>query len=642
MNRMASERRSGRPFLAAAAVLAAACLEAATAGAAHAAEKTELPRQVVRDLHYGDTLFHFYQDRYFGALTTLMVSQHFGRVRHHAEDAEVLRGGLLLSFGLHREAGEVFARLLEGSAAPSVRDRAWYYLAKIRYQRGFLAEAQEALARIGGTLPGELQEDRVLLEANVRLARADYAGAAAVLQALPPEVAGSLYARFNLGVALVKTGEATRGMTLLDEVGRAQAAQVQSEELKSLRDKANVALGFAAMQEERPEAARAALERVRLESPHANKALLGFGWAAAALKQPTKALVPWQELLQRDASDAAVLESRLAVPYALTELKAFGKAQRAYEEALAAYEHEGAAIDESVAALRAGKLLDGLLGDQPAEEMGWFWSVGKLPQMPHAGHLAPVLAEHGFQEALKNLRDLKFLQANLAQWSDTLAAYQDMLANRREAYAQRLPKVLQQAGTIKLDETAKRRDALAAEFMQAQADGDGAALADARERALMERLARVEAVLATMGADPETETARRKARLAAGALKWDLAREFPARAWEATKGLKAIDQQLEQARARATSLAQAQRDEPAKFDAFAARLAALDGRVRALAPQVQALAQEQQSQLQDMAVAALQSQKERLAEYTLQARFAIAQLVDRAYAARSGNDASKP
>ena len=37
--------------------------------------------RTVQDPHYGDTLFQFYQDRYFTALVGLMVSQHFDRVR---------------------------------------------------------------------------------------------------------------------------------------------------------------------------------------------------------------------------------------------------------------------------------------------------------------------------------------------------------------------------------------------------------------------------------------------------------------------------------------------------------------------------------------------------------------------------------
>ena len=48
-----------------------------------------------------------------------MVSQHFQRVARHADEAEVLRGGMLLSYGMHREAGEVFARLIDKGAPPA-------------------------------------------------------------------------------------------------------------------------------------------------------------------------------------------------------------------------------------------------------------------------------------------------------------------------------------------------------------------------------------------------------------------------------------------------------------------------------------------------------------------------------------------
>jgi hypothetical protein len=49
-------------------------------------------------------------------------------------------------------------------------------------------------------------------------------------------------------------------------------------------------------------------------------------------------------------------------------------------------------------------------------------------------------------------------------------------------------------------------------------------------------------------------------------------------------------------------------------------------------PRVASLGLEQQRAVQDIAVAQLTRQQERLAEYTTQARFAVAQLYDRAYA----------
>ena len=109
-----------RMFRSAVTALAAAL---AVAGIAQAQDKKDAdikPRPVMAP-HYGDTLFSFYQDKYFSAITGLMVSQHFQRMSPHDDDGEILRGGLLLSYGMHQEAGRIFAQLIERGAPPSVR-----------------------------------------------------------------------------------------------------------------------------------------------------------------------------------------------------------------------------------------------------------------------------------------------------------------------------------------------------------------------------------------------------------------------------------------------------------------------------------------------------------------------------------------
>jgi hypothetical protein len=91
------------------------------------------------------------------------------------------------------------------------------------------------------------------------------------------------------------------------------------------------------------------------------------------------------------------------------------------------------------------------------------------------------------------------------------------------------------------------------------------------------------------------------------------------------------------------ALTQAQRDEPARFEAFAARIAQLEQRIQALTPRAMALAREQQEQIQELAVAELLRQKQRLAAYATQARFAVAQLYDRAtLATHEAGDAKQP
>ncbi|RZU02796.1 hypothetical protein [Rivibacter subsaxonicus] len=603
------------------------------------------PQHVIKDPHYGDGLFHFFQDQYFESLTSLMVSQHFDRVAQHADEAEILRGGLLLSYGLHREAGQIFAQLIERGAPPKVQDRAWFYLAKIRYQRGFLADAAAALDRIGGALPPALEEERGLLRANVMLASGDDAGAAKVLAAIPPTSGAGLYARYNLGVALLRSGETERGTKVLDEVGRLSATKAfAGEEFRALRDKANVALGFAALKDERPQDARNYLERVRLNGPQSNKALLGFGWAAAAQKQPKLALVPWTELGGRDASDAAVLEARIALPYALAELGAYGQSLDRYNEALAAFAQEGKALDESIAAVRGGKLMNALLDSNPGQEMGWFWTLKALPELPHASHLAPLMAGHEFQEAFKNYRDLRFLAGNLQSWQDKLGVFGDMLANRRQAFAERLPKVREQAKDSGLPALQQRRESLAGELVKAETDADGVAFANPQQRAQKTRIddagQNLKAATATLPA-PEAADAAERLRRVSGALTWQLAQQHPEKFWDAKRALAATDTALAEATQRDAALAKAQVEEPLRFEKFAARIAELDRRIKALNPRVAALSREQQRQVEDIAVAELRQQQERLAVYGTQARFAVAQLQDRATQNKSDEHAAK-
>ena len=628
---------------------------AGTAVAARAATDPDMPprakgmsssvdAQPVKALHYGDTLFNFFQDKHFSAITGLMTSQHFDRLAPQGDEAEVLRGGLLLSYGVHNEAAQIFASLIERGASLSVRDRAWFYLAKIRYQRGFHAEAEAALARIEGRLPQTLAEERGLLQGQLLMARGDFAGAAVVLAAMTSGAktpkAPSPFARFNLGIALLKSGDTVGGSALLDEIGRAPAAD---EEQRSLRDRANLALGVAALQAQRAEEARRVFERVRLASLHANKALLGFGWAFAAQKQPAMALVSWTELAGRDASDPAVLEARIALPFAHAEMGAYGQSLQLYEHAVGEYDSENQRLDASIAAIRAGKLIEGLLESNPADEMGWAGQVRKLPELPHAAHLSQVLAQHAFQEAFKNFRDLRFLEANLQQWRDTLGVFRDMLEHRRAAFAARVAPTRDgaQAQAATLAELRRRRDGLAVEIGDAAMVADGVAFADAKQRDLLARVEGLHSAITAQSTDPEIAALSERVRLAAGVLAWELTQEVTARRWTAQKAMTDVDQQLESAGQREAALAKAQREEPVRFERFAARIEALAKQLDAAIPRVAALSREQQGAAQQIAEAALVDQKQRIVAYTTQARFEIAQLMDRATVARSDDRAKR-
>jgi hypothetical protein len=614
------------------ALLAALCA-CAMLGASAYVEARRNESQQVKDPHYGEVLFYFYQQQYFSAITNLMTAQQFQRIDHHRDEAELLLGGMYLSYGLHIQAGEIFQRLIDAGAPPEIRDRAWFYLAKIRYQRGYLAEAGEAISRIQDALPGELEEERQLLQAQLLMEGNDYRQAAEVLARMRGQSVWAQYGRYNLGVALIKAGDNAAGTVFLEEVGGKPAAD---EELKSLKDKANVALGYAYLRDAAPVRAQARLELVRLDGLLSNKALLGIGWAHSAQNQNERSLVPWTELQKRNVIDSTVQEALLALPYALGRLGAYQQSLQQYETAIAVYTNEMARIDSSMTAIRSGKMVDAILQHDATNEMGWFWRMREVPDAPESRYLIHLMAGHDFQEALKNYRDLRFLSQNLDYWTNNIGIYGDMLATRRLAYAKRLPQVLQDERSHNFAELPARRDRYAAELARIENTNDVMGLANDKEQQLLARLSKVESALKRLSGHEDISAAQDKYRLLHGLLFWDVSSDYQPRLWQARKDLKTLDRNLAETRARREALMRAQVDAPRTFENFSARIVQLRGRITQLQSRVQAMASAHGHFLEELAVAELAAQKERLAAYLTQARFAVAQMYDEATNAGRG------
>jgi hypothetical protein len=611
-------------MLPALAVAAACCASASASG-----ERDLPPPVAIRDLDYGDVLFRFFQDDYFGSLVRLEVSRDLGRIDHHAAEAELLSGGLYLSLGLHQEATRIFDRLLAGPVPQSVSDRAHFYLARIGYQRGYYAEAARSLERIRAPLPGALESERRLLASNVLMAQGRYVEAAGALQAAAGDD-WSPYARFNLGVALLRSGDVAGGRRWLESVGTMPAG---GEEQRALRDRANLALGYSLLQERSGEPAVAALGRVRLDGPFSNRALLGLGWAETNLRRPERALVPWLELREGRLLDAAVQESFLAVPYAYATLAANGQAARQYRLAVDAYAKEAGRIDESIAAIRRGGFLDAVLAASPGDApIGWFWQLEQAPDAPHTRYLYHLLASHEFQEGLKNYRDLRLMQRSLEHARESLAAFGDMVEAREQAAEARAPRRDAALAETDVAALAARQAGLAERVARIGAERDVAALATGDEARQWASLARIEAAVAQLPAGAQREELAGRVRLLRGTLLWQLDAAYKARLRRVEAELRATAAGVEEAGRRLALVAQAGETAPLDTQGFARRIGSLAARTEELGPRIDAVAVAQERVLAGLAVQELEAQKRRLANYAMQAQFALAALHDGATA----------
>jgi hypothetical protein len=435
------------------------------------------------------------------------------------------------------------------------------------------------------------------------------------------------YARFNLGVALIRAGRLSEADPVLSAVGTLVS---DKEELLALKDRANLALGFAYVQAEKPQQALPVLGRVRLNGPYSNKALLGTGWADAALGDYRRALTPWLELRDRNLLDAAVQESYLAVPYAFGKLAANAQAAQYYESALESFDAEDGRLDLAIGRIRDGKMLDAILDKEQGQHYGWFWQLERLPQAPESRYLYAVLAGHDFQEGLKNYRDLVYLGHTLERWSGSMEALGDMIDTRERAYAERLPRADALLATGAADELQRRREELAGRLNAVAAGGDVAALGSPEEREQWGQIQRIEGLLASAPPGQETDQYRERLRLVKGVLFFHLDEAFKARVWQQRRAIKDLDLALVEAQNRWVRVQHARKSVPANTGEFAARITALQARIAALQARLVSTQQRQTGYLAGLAVAQLQEQKDRLAAYRVQARFELASMYDRA------------
>jgi tetratricopeptide (TPR) repeat protein len=617
--------------------LAAIVALAAAAGAeARRHDPEKLSEGHIRDLHFGDVLFLYFQqddEHDFEALTRILAYQHWGRMPHHSEDAELIAGSLYLQEGMHNEAGQIFERLLTNNVSSGVRNRAWLYLAQVWYARGYYPKAEQALRKVNGRMSPDYESQKELLLANVLMHQGKYDEAIQLLSGWRGSEVWSAYARFNLGVALVRDNRLADADPFLSGVGTMLAP---TPELAALRDRANLALGFAYLQANQPERARPALERVRLNGPYSNKALLGSGWAQAALGDYQGALTPWMELRSRDVLDAAVQESYLAVPYAFMKLNANAQSAEYYEGAVTSFATENGRLDAAIAHIRQGDMLREVLTNSgprnpdTAVVHGWFRDLKILPHTAESPYLYAVLAGHDFQEGVKNYRDLVYLDSTLQRWGDSMDAYEDMIGTRERAYAERLPKVDTLLASGKLQQLQERRVSLENQLGIIEAQHNVGALGTETERSQWERVQRVEAGLAGLPDSPDTAETRERLALVKGVLYYRLNDAYGARVWQEHRSLKDLSLALHEAQSRWIRVERARHNVPQNTGEFAARVASLRERIAALETRLAAAEERQSSHLAQIAVQELEQQKTRLATYEVQARFALATMYDRA------------
>lgn len=417
-----------------------------------------------------------------------------------------------VDFGMREQADQAMRIGFDTGISLSELADVWLRVAKLDYQREDLTRAYALLQYLDNDLaPAHLVRwqdtvSRLLMsegqyeQAREVLERGDNATEVLTDAEVPEKQ--TIYMRYNYAVALIKTGEVARGRTLLERIGRITSF---GEDQRALRDKANLLLAYNFLEEEQGATGKNIIERIRLDGPYSNEALLLLGWAELAPRgtsqpralvgdepdlgeygsrkpeagriikknQPirlrddpftriqmgdfrmartadskkiarSRALVAWTEVAQDSPQDPAVQEALIAVPYVVSAL---GQPSRAFQDYLKAIE----LLEQSRAEL--GGYISASSIDLDAIDRG------DLSQLPDTPWMRQFLAEKAFDEHFQNYLIMRRLHEDLRRLSTTgnkglgsrLSGYSQSDYKARAQRLQKLSEALMASAQVEAD-----------------------------------------------------------------------------------------------------------------------------------------------------------------------------------------------
>jgi tetratricopeptide (TPR) repeat protein len=599
----------------------------------------------LRDLYFGEALYRAYQGQFFDALQRLdtelamyrgLDQPELDTLHYHINNAEFSVGDFELNYRMHQRAGRAIKAVLEGAVDESVRNEAAFRLARIHFQKDQLDDAQNALARIQGAVPAEIRDDVEFLRANVDMATGRPGDAVKVLQQVHSKEGLAGFVAYNLGIALFQDSRTNEAIEQLDKAGQLQTAD---EGGLAIRDKSNLVLGSMLFESGDFERAKQSLDRVRLDGLFSNQALLRAGWAEASAQKYDRALVPWNILVEREPTDAAVQEAMLAVPHAYASLNLHGRAAIMYGRALDQYNNQIERVDASIGSIQEGRFLKALIREESRQDETWVIRLRSLPDATETYYLMELMASHDFQTALHNYLDLEDLQSRLMTWKTSLDAFDDIIRLRGQNYEPLLPEVdshfreLDSRIRLRLEQRKHLSERLKSMLTAPRPDY----LATAEERIAGERIALIEKQIGDSD-NPESIALRQRVARLRGALTWRMETEYQKRLTEAHVHLNEMNASVEALTKQYDAFVRTRQAATHSYVGYDVQITRLRERIEEALERVDNLMARQGHMIETVAINQLKTRRERLVAQQTEARYGVADSYDRASRTQSGTE----
>ena len=597
----------------------------------------------LEDPYFGEALYYAYQDDYFRALERLdsELAQHYAvdepnldSLYDHLDDAEFSVGDFELRYRMHLRAGRAIHSVLEGDVEESVRADAAFRLARLHFQKNQPNDSLTILDGMGRPIPEAIRDEAEFLRANVLMALGRPSDAVEVLSKLQDSSKLSGFSAYNLGIALLENGRHEAAAAQLDRAGRAAARDRQT---LAIRDKSNLVLGALLFDAKEYTRAQSTLDRVRLDGPFSNQALLQAGWADASAEKFDRALVPWSLLAKRDTTDSAVQEALLAVPYAYSKLDVHGRAAVLYERAATSFGSELAKLDASIDSIERGQFLKALAREEIRKDKDWVVRLRSFPEAPETFYLISLMASHDFQTALQNYLDLVDMRRKLVDGKRSLDAFDDIIRLRADYYEPRMPEIDRQFRKLDAQmrlrlEQRKHLNQRLNKMLTAPAPELLATSKEYQDQSTIERL---ESALQGTDESEAKESVRARIWRLKGVLIWRIETRYHERLTEAHDHLRQLNEHVDNLSEKYEAFVRTRQAAAHSYDGYGMQIDGLRKRVGSAIDRLDELRVRQGQTLESVAISELNHRRGRLQAYQNKARFAFADSYDRAAKSRA-------
>ena len=598
-----------------------------------------------KDLRYGWALYEYHQGNVFEALTQLAVAREQGGIEGHGDHPALVEGGLMLSWGMTREASKLFTELLGSDGAgstlsPDVRNQAWFYLGKVFFLEGNRELAGENLERVDGEILAEANHDLfrewVYLRARVAMMSSrieDESKLTSLKEQLEDTDIWSLYLQYNSAVAALDAGDVATAeaelQTLIAIIQQSADSAEPEAEREGLLDRARLSLARLYLRDGRFDAALEILGDMPLNGVFADQALFDYAVAAAGQGRPDRALDALDTLSNRNLFLPWRQQVPFARAYVLEQMSRPQRALSAFKQAADLYQARIKELDNIRNELSEQSLMaqldftrdsDGILTD----------SYGRLRVQPSDFGMAEVLASETFQQALAELNELYQMQSFIAERQSRFESFRIMLETREQQRQVRIAETRRALENQQADQWQTLHEEFRETIATALAEEDVQFFMTAEQKALRDKLNEVEETLAGLPDDATTASQRETYRRMRAYFDWWIADDYGVNRWAAQKQLRELDREMQHFQAQRQRVETLMSDDDRHAE-LVRRISASESELATLGQEVAVALSSARRILLSQVDSMLVDQQEELNGYLVASRHAQARLADQLF-----------